>query len=70
MRRTDGLEVQAGGRTVLKPGGHIVMPMGLAQPLLRGHSFPLSLTFEKSGTVTVEVAIIGPGARGPRGHKR
>ena len=70
MVRVDGLEVPAGGRATLRPGGHHVMLMGLAQPLMRGHSFPLSLTFEKAGTVTVEVVIMGPGARGPAGHKR
>ncbi len=70
MVRVDGLEVPAGGRATLRPGGHHVMLMGLAQPLMRGHSFPLSLTFEKAGTVTVEVVIMGPGARGPKGHKR
>ena len=70
MVRVDGLEVPAGGRATLRPGGHHVMLMGLAQPLMRGHSFPLSLTFEKAGTVNVEVVIMGPGARGPAGHKR
>ncbi len=70
MVRVDGLEVPAGGRATLRPGGHHVMLMGLAQPLMRGHSFPLSLTFGKAGTVTVEVVIMGPGARGPAGHKR
>ena len=70
MVRVDALDVPAGGRATLKPGGHHVMLMGLAQPLMRGHSFPLSLTFEKAGTVTVEVVIMGPGARGPQGHKR
>ena len=70
MVRVDGLEVPAGGRATLRPGSHHVMLMGLAQPLMRGHSFPLSLTFEKAGTVTVEVVIMGPGARGPAGHKR
>ena len=74
MERADGLDVAAHGRVVLKPGSHHVMLMGLAKPLMKGHSFPLTLTFEKAGTVTVGVAIMGPGARGPRpgkgGHKR
>ncbi len=65
--RVEGLEVQAHGRATLKPGGHHVMLMGLAKPRMKGHSFLLSLTFERAGTVTVKVAIMGPGARGPHG---
>ena len=65
MARIDGLELPAGGRAMLEPGGHHVMLMGLRKPLMKGHSFPLSLTFENAGTVTVTVAIMGPGSRGP-----
>ena len=65
MVRVDGLEVPAGGRATLRPGSQHVMLMGLVQPLMRGQSFPLWLTFEKAGTVTVKVVIMGPGARGP-----
>ena len=67
MARIDGLEVPAGGRATLKPGGHHLMLMGLRKPLIQGHSFPLSLTFENAGTVTVTVAILRLGARGPTG---
>ncbi len=70
MERVDGLEIPAGGRVTLRPGGYHLMLMGLAGPLIRGHGYDLSLTFEKAGTMTVELIIMGPGARGPQGHKR
>lgn len=70
MEPVDGLDVPAGGAVILKPGGHHMMLMGLARPLMRGRSFALTLTFEKAGSVTVMVVIRAPGARGPRGHKR
>ncbi len=70
MVRVDGLEIPAGGRVTLRPGGYHLMLMGLAGPLIRGHGYDLSLTFEKAGTMTVELIIMGPGARGPGGHKR
>ena len=66
MVRIDGVDVPAGRHATLKPGGHHVMLMGLKNPLVKGHSFPLSLTFERAGTVTVEVVVMGPGSRGPK----
>ena len=73
MVHIEGVDVPAGGHATLKPGGHHVMLMGLKNPLMKGHSFPLSLTFEKAGTVTVDVVVMGPGSRGPKpgatGHK-
>ena len=66
MERVEGLEVPAYGRVLLKPGGYHVMLMGLSKPLMRGQTFMLSLTFEKAGTAIVNVAILGPGSRGPQ----
>jgi copper(I)-binding protein len=42
------------------------MLFGLKQPLKPGESFPLALTFQKAGTVRVEVTVqeAGMGARG------
>lgn len=37
------------------------MPMGLTQALKKGDSFPLTLSFETAGDVTVIVDVLGMG---------
>lgn len=64
MRQVPAIEVPAGGEAVLKPGGLHVMLMGLKAPLAEGQKFPLTLTFERAGTVTVDVTVGKPGAGG------
>jgi hypothetical protein len=64
MRPVDAIDVPAGGVTQLKPGGFHVMLMGLKAPLKEGETFPLTLTFEKSGEVTVDVTVMTAGAMG------
>jgi periplasmic copper chaperone A len=65
MRPLSGIDLAAGRRITLKPGGAHVMLVGLKQPLRPGQSFPLTLYFEKSGAseVTVTVEKAGAGAR-------
>lgn len=69
MRQVDGGVVLPAGETVtLAPGGLHVMMMGLTGKLVEGETFPLTLTFEKAGTVTVEIKVepigyMGPGAK-------
>jgi hypothetical protein len=60
----NGIDLPAGKPVTLKPGGMHIMLMGLKQPLKKGESFPLTLTFEKGGTKEVNVAVEGPGAMG------
>ncbi|RMF35237.1 MAG: copper chaperone PCu(A)C [Chloroflexi bacterium] len=55
-----GLEVPARGQVVLKPGGYHVMLIGLHRDLEVGDRFSLTLKFEKSGTMTVEVEVRQP----------
>lgn len=62
MRRVDGVDLPAGGSVEFAPGGLHVMLMGLAKPLAEGDSFPLTLTFEHAGTVTVGVQVRAAGA--------
>lgn len=61
----DGLEVPAGKSVALTPGSLHVMLMGLANPLTKGERVPLTLNFEKSGTVQVELTVESLGARAP-----
>lgn len=62
MRPVDAIDVKPGQPAELKPGGLHVMLIGLKQPLQDGKSFPLTLTFQKAGTVTVEVSVSKQGA--------
>ncbi|ROT94148.1 copper chaperone PCu(A)C [Altererythrobacter sp. FM1] len=61
----DGLEIPAGGSVTLKPGSFHIMLMQLKQPLRQGEAVPVSLTFEKAGTVEVELTVQPVGAQGP-----
>ena len=57
MREVEAVEVAPGEPTVLQPGGLHVMLMGLKAPLSEGETFPLTLTFEKAGSLEVTVKI-------------
>jgi copper(I)-binding protein len=59
-----GVEIPAGGKVELKPGGYHLMLIGLKQPAKQGESFPATLTFEKAGSVTVEFQVEAVGATG------
>lgn len=65
MRPAESVAIPAGKPVVLKPGGLHIMLMGLKKPLQPGQSFPLTLTFDKAGSRTVEVAVEKIGAMGP-----
>lgn len=65
MRPISSIDIPAGQSVSLAPGGMHIMLMGLKQPLKAGQSFPLSLTFAKAGTCTVNVAVEKVGASGP-----
>ena len=65
MRRIEELEISPGEPTVLRPGSHHVMLMGLTKPLVEGQTFPLTLTFAQAGTVTIDVIIEAPTAMEP-----
>ncbi len=67
MRQVPDIAVPAGERVVLQPGGQHVMFMKLDKPLEEGATFPLTLTFEKAGTVVVPFTVIQVGAM-PHAH--
>lgn len=64
MRPVKAIEVNVGEPAVLKPGGLHVMLIGLKAPLQEGAKFPMTLSFEKAGTTTVEVQVEAAGAGG------
>jgi copper(I)-binding protein len=67
MRPVAELEIKAGGKAELKPGGYHVMLTGLTAPLKEGASFPLTLTFAKAGKIATTVTVEKAGASAPAG---
>jgi len=58
------LEIPAGGKVEVKPGGYHLMFVGLKRQPKQGEKFSATLTFEKAGSVTVEFAVEGMGETG------
>ena len=65
MRPVDSIALPAQSTTELKPGGYHIMLMGLKEPLVEYGSFHLTLTFEKAGSIEVEVQVEEAGAAEP-----
>jgi len=57
MREVPALDLAPKSKVELKPGGYHVMLMDLKAPLKAGDRFPLTLTFEKAGTITVDITV-------------
>ena len=57
MKDVTYLEVPAGGRLTLAPGGDHLMLYGLKNPLTVGQKIPLVLTLEPGGKLTVEAEV-------------
>ncbi len=57
MRVVAGVDVKPGDRLALQPGGYHVMLGDLKRPLQAGDSFPLTLVFEKAGSIEVNVVV-------------
>ncbi|MEM9762959.1 MAG: copper chaperone PCu(A)C [Pseudomonadota bacterium] len=65
MIHLDALDLEAGQTVRFAPGGMHLMLMGLAGKLEEGAPFPLMLNFERAGSITVEVPVLGVAATGP-----
>jgi hypothetical protein len=65
MEHMAAVDVGAGQRVEMKPGGLHIMLVGLKQPLRKGDQFPLSLRFEHGGVKDLSVKVYGPGAMAP-----
>jgi periplasmic copper chaperone A len=57
MRPTGPLTLEAGEMITLRPGSLHVMLLDLKEPLKAGDHFPLTLTFEKAGAMTLEATV-------------
>ena len=61
----DGLEIPAGETVALEPGGFHLMFMGLSGAIKEGDVVPVTLTFEKAGTVSVDLVAGATAADAP-----
>jgi len=57
MQQVQDVVVPAGGEVRFEPMGYHVMLFNVQQQARDGERFPLTLTFEKSGAIEVEVAV-------------
>lgn len=68
MRKlADGVEIPAGGKVELKPGGLHLMLLGLSSGYKEGETVKGTLSFEKAGTVDVTFSVEPLGAEAPAG---
>ena len=51
------LDIPAHGQVEFSPGGYHVMLVGLTQDLIEGQTIKLTLQFEKSGAITIDVPV-------------
>jgi copper(I)-binding protein len=66
MRPLDkGLAIEPGQTVKLAPGGYHLMMFDLKEPLKQGDKVPVTLQFEKAGTVKFSLDVQGIGAQGP-----
>ena len=69
MREVEkGLEIPPGGTVTLAPGGFHLMFMGLKGPFKQGTQVPVTLVFEKAGSIDVELDVNAMGATSATPH--
>jgi hypothetical protein len=57
MRRVDSINIPAGGKAELKPGGYHLMVIGLKQPLREGDMVSISLEFSDDQRQTIRIPV-------------
>jgi copper(I)-binding protein len=63
MRHLDSIGVMPNESVPLAPGGLHIMLSDLKKALDPGDSFPLTLVFERSGAISTQVEVRGPGSK-------
>lgn len=64
-----GLELSPGATVLLKPGGYHIMFMELKAPMTKGTKVPVTLVFERAGSIVVDFLVQDMREAGP-GHAR
>ncbi len=67
MHPVDGIAIPAGGSVTLAPMGFHLMFVDLKGQVKEGEQLPVTLTFEKAGTVETFLHVMAVGASGPAG---
>jgi hypothetical protein len=62
MRPLAEVPVKAGATVTFQPGGMHIMLVDLTRPLKVGETFPLTLSFDKAGSVPATVTVVKAGA--------
>jgi copper(I)-binding protein len=62
MREVHNVELEPGAKITFKPGEMHMMLVGLKEPLIEGKTLPLTLQFERAGSVNVTLPIEKVGA--------
>jgi len=62
-----GLEIPPGATVMLKPGSYHIMFMELKAPLAKDAKVPVTLVFEKAGSIDIQLDVQAMGAM-PHGH--
>ena len=57
MRQVKFLDLPAGGALELKPRGAHMMIIGIKRPFAKGERIPVTLKFERTGDLAVELAV-------------
>jgi periplasmic copper chaperone A len=68
MRPVNAIALPPGQAVRLEPGGLHLMLIGLTRPLLRGESVPVTLRFERAGSIELRLSVEAAGARAPAHH--
>ena len=69
MREVEkGIEIPPGATVELKPGGYHIMFMGLKAPFTKDQRVPITLVFEKAGSIDVDLTVDALGAQAPMKH--
>jgi hypothetical protein len=65
-----GVEIPAGETVALAPGGLHIMFIGLKETLVEGGEVPVTLNFEKAGSIDTFLRVLPIGARKPEGGEQ
>jgi copper(I)-binding protein len=62
----NGLAIPADSSVTLRPRGYHLMMIGLKAPLAVGATVPVTLAFERAGSVDIELTVEAPGIVGEK----